>query len=511
MSRMPRPLASHRSSSSLLWAFVFAATCVTGSRNPELGDAELMCQAARSLIDRGTVAIEPLRSDVMQGVDGKHYTKYPLLTVVQCVPALLLKDAAHALAPGDAALEALALGIVPHAVAATLALGIWQLGLGLGADVAAASWLALIVLFTTPLWPAGRALYSEGLQATLVVWIALMTVRARHAKRRSAFVWAGLLCGLAINTKITLCIMPVALLVDQWQLPSRHTRLAQLLLFALPAGCLGVLAWLAYNRLRFGDMLNQGYGAHHDASFGFNVPLAAGLYGLLFSSGKSIFLYAPVLLASLVAIPHWFRQRRRDLWLIAIPCAFTFAVTARWWSWSGDWAWGPRLLLPIVPLAALPLIDVLGSRSRAARASLGLLALLGLYVQVLGVSIDPAQFLKVLHPVTRAVAGKDLDRVRDDLLATHFVPELSPIVGQQWLLVRYMQQRPWTVNSYHPWQSLGLRAWRPHGDPTPTELDFWLDGRSSRTAVLVELGLGLGALLLAAWLLHQLRTARSPQ
>jgi hypothetical protein len=167
-------------------------------------------------------------------------------------------------------------------------------------------------------------------------------------------------------------------------------------------------------------------------------------------------------------------------------------------------------LLPIVPLAALPLIDTLGSRSRAARARLGLLALLGLYVQGLGVSIDAAQFLKVVHPVSRAVAGRDFDaaRVRDDLLAIHFVPELNPIVGQQWLLLRYFQEPSWSVNSYHPWQSLGIRAWRPHGDPTPPELDFWLDARSSRTAVLIEIALGLATLVLAARLLHQLRASR---
>jgi hypothetical protein len=506
---MPPTTPHHRTVSLLLWAFVFAATSFSGSRNPNLGDAELMCHAARSLLDRGTLAIEPVRSDVVQGVDGKHYTKYPLLTVVQCMPALLLQDAAHQFAPGDAAIDALALGIVPHAVAATLAVGTWQLGLALGADVAAATWLALIALFTTPLWPASRALYSEGLQALLIVWITLMALRARHLQRRSAFAWAGLLCGLAINTKITLCIMPIAMLVDQWHVPGKRTRLSHLAFFALPAGCVGVVGWLAYNHLRYGNVLEQGYGAHRDASLGFSVPLSSGVYGLLFSSGKSIFLYAPVLLVSLVAIPHWFRTRRRDLWLIAIPSLFTLAVTARWWSWSGDWAWGPRLLLPIVPLACLLLIDTLQSGTRMARAALGVLALLGLYIQVLGVSIDTAHFLKVMHPVSKNVAGKHLEslQLRDDLLATHFVPELSPIVGQQWLLQRYVQKPGWNKHSYYPWKSLGIGSWRPHGDPTPKELDFWLDSRSSRSAALIELALGLWTLAFGVWLLLRVRAA----
>jgi hypothetical protein len=508
---MPPTPPRHRTVPLLLWAFVFAATSLSGSRNPNLGDAELMCHAARSLLDHGTLAIEPVRADVVQGVGGKHYTKYPLLTVVQCMPALVLQDAAHKLAPGDAAIDALALGSVPHAIAATLALATWQLGVALGADVAVATWLALIVLFTTPLWPGTRALYGEGLQALLVVWITLLALRARHAQRRSAFAWAGLLCGLAINAKVTLCIMPVAMLVDQWRVPRSRARLWHLALFALPAGCLGVVGWLAYNQLRYGDPWTQGYGAHRDASLGFSVPLASGVYGLLFSSGKGIFFYAPVLLVSAVAIPRWFRSRPRDLWLIAIPSLFTLAVTARWWAWSGDWAWGPRLLLPVVPLACLPLIDALASRSRATRATLGVLAVLGLYVQVLGVSLDPAHLLKVMHPVTKAVAGRDLEslQLRDDLLATHFVPELSPIVGTQWLLQRYVLRPRWTNPSYYPWQSLGIGSWRPHGDPTPKELDFWLDSRSSRSATRIALALGVSTLALAIWLLLQVRATRA--
>jgi hypothetical protein len=491
---------------------VFAATCFTGGRNPNVSDARLMCSTARSLLDHATLAIDRMRSDVVEGAHGKHYTKYPLLTVIQCMPALKLRDAVHALAPRDAALEAWALGVVPHAISATLAVGMLRLGLALGANVASAIWLALIALFSTPLWPAGRTLYSENLQAALVVWITFMALQARQANRPAAFLWAGLLCALAINTKIVLCVMPLAILVDQCHAPWNRGRIAHLALLALPAASLGVVAWLTYNKLRFGDVLEQGYGAHRDAALGFSVPLASGVYGLLFSSGKSIFLYAPVLLASLVAMPSWFRSRRRDLWLIAIPTLFTLAVSACWWSWSGDWAWGPRLLLPIVPLACLPLIDALTSASKAQRVAVGVLALSGLYVQLLAVSVDPAHFLQVVRPVSKSVAGPELDSIelRDDLLATHFVPELNPIVGQQWLLTRYVQQPAWNDASYYPWRSLGIRSWRPRGNPTPEHLDFWLDEHASRAAVLLEIALGVSTLALGMSLLHHVRRIRHP-
>jgi hypothetical protein len=494
--------------SLLIWAFVFTVTCFTAGRNPRPGDAALMCQAARSLVQRGTFAIEPTRSDVVRGPDGNHYTKYPLVTVLQCVPALGLRGAVHQLAPEDAMFEAWALAIVPHVVSATLALGTMQLGLAFGASVPAALGLALLVLFTTPLWAAGRSLYSENLQAMLVIWITLMAVRARDEDRWAPFVWGGLLCGLAINTKVTLAVLPLAILVDQCHERWTRTRLVRLLVGALPGVALGVLVFFAYNKLRFGGWLTQGYTAERDGALGFSVSLASGLYGLLLSSGKSVFLYAPILLASVAAVPAWFRTRRRDLWLMAIPTLTTVCVSACWWAWAGDWSWGPRFLTPIVPLACVPIIHHLGRRR--ARPAIVVLAALGLYVQLLSLTVEASSYLKTTRPMTKALVGKQFGSVmiRDGILPVHFVPELNPIVGHQWLLTRYLSQSPWTEQSYYPWRGLGLLSWRPDSDPTPAHLDFWIDASSSRAALLVETALGLLALGLGALLWQHVRRLR---
>ena len=61
----------------------------------------------------------------------------------------------------------------------------------------------------------------------------------------------------------------------------------------------------AYNAVRFGSPAETGYGETAQA---FTTPLYIGLYGLLLSPGKSVFLYAPILLA---AIFGWFPLRRR--------------------------------------------------------------------------------------------------------------------------------------------------------------------------------------------------------
>jgi hypothetical protein len=470
-----------------------------------------MCLVAGSLLDRGSLAIEPVRADVVRGPNGLYYAKYPLLCVVQCLPALLLRDAMQRVAPKDDALQTWALEIVPHALLATLALGIMLLAIELGATLHVAAILSLLTIFTTPLWVAGRDLYSETLQAVLIVYITRLAIRARQADRRAAFVWGGVLCGLALNAKILLVIMPIAILVDQCHERFTRERVAQLAL-AVPGIVAGIVSMLAYNRLRFGDMFAQGYDAHRDAALGFSVSMLSGLYGLLFSSGKSVFLYAPLLLASLVALPGWYRARRRDLCLLAIPSLFTFAVTARWWAWNGDWAWGPRLIVPVIPLLALLLSSWLERPSRARRVGIVILACAGLYVQLLGVAFESSKFLWVVHPFTEAVAGKhDPQLLRDDLLPVHFVPELNPIAGQQWLLTRYVTQASWDAQSDYPWKSLGIPSWRPNKNPTPERLNFWLERGSSGAAWLLQCALVVFALASGALLWRELSRAQRNQ
>src|SRR5205814_1515309 len=73
------------------------------------------------------------------------------------------------------------------------------------------------------------------------------------------------------------------------------------LFFGLPVVAGGLL-YLAWNYWRFGSPFEFGY------SEGFDTPLLVGLYGWFFSSGKSVFLYAPVLILLIGALPRFARR-----------------------------------------------------------------------------------------------------------------------------------------------------------------------------------------------------------
>src|SRR5712691_802344 len=99
------------------------------------------------------------------------------------------------------------------------------------------------------------------------------------------------------------------------------------------------LCW--FNYIRFGSILNFGY-----ASERFGGPFLKNLEGVLFSPGRSPFVYSPILI---FAIPGaWLLYKKeRTLALLCLFIIVAYVVTvARLFNWAGGTSWGSRLLTP---------------------------------------------------------------------------------------------------------------------------------------------------------------------
>ncbi|MFH1017428.1 MAG: hypothetical protein V1798_04490, partial [Pseudomonadota bacterium] len=334
----------------------FFLLLLSSGRTPIWGDAILTSFAARSLVDHRTPDVpRDLRVDVIEGRDGRFYSKYSWVPILLCVPPVLAERFLRSVKSGW--VHRLAVGVSPSVRGGLVASGIAAIGLAFDIPPARLLLVSLLTLFSTPLWYYCRNYYSESAQAVLLVWLFFAALKARHSlvRPRGWLFLAGFLSGMALNTKLLLLGFAASFAV--WYLvPFGRRKLSDLLLYGGLGFTPGLAAWLWLNALRYGSFFSMGYGAERDGSIGLSSPFWPGLYGLLFSSGKSIFVYAPLLLLSVWGSKRAYKRMGSAAFALVVPILLWVMVVVKWWDWSGDAAWGPRLIVPALPLMLLPLL-----------------------------------------------------------------------------------------------------------------------------------------------------------
>jgi hypothetical protein len=150
----------------------------------------------------------------------------------------------------------------------------------------------------------------------------------------------------------------------------------------------GLIGLALFNWIRFASFSNFGYGSET-----FTPHLLEGLYGVLLSPGRSIFIYSPVII---LAIPGALMLYKTDkaFALVCISTVLSYILMAALWDlWDGGWTWGSRLLTPIVPILGFlmaPVIDYAWGKREMIFVIL-IFSFLGLSIQLLALANDPAQ------------------------------------------------------------------------------------------------------------------------
>ncbi|MBM3807535.1 MAG: hypothetical protein FJW22_05000 [Acidimicrobiia bacterium] len=363
-----------------LFLFFQALYALTSSGNVfRLPDEfEVYFQVER-LIDAGDLSV-PQALEITQGsssvffgrigIDGKPYAPYGPLVAVLAVPH-------HLLGRGLAAV--MGIGRVPRAqglawlifvggvtmlaaatAAALTVAGFHRAVIALGTPAPMALGLSIVLGGATVLWPYGTSFFSEAFLAAAFIWAAVMLIEARRAQHPSRrIVLAAALIIIAGLTKVTSLIMApafVAAVLAETRISwTQRTRVALAL-----GGAIGVAAamQLGWNAYRFGSPFEFGYDWTETIPVmparAFSVAeLPRGIAVLLFAPGKSLLLWAPILLVSLLnAADTW----RRDRGLAAgalTAFALGVLVYGAYLFPEGGYAHGPRHVVPIVPLLAL--------------------------------------------------------------------------------------------------------------------------------------------------------------
>lgn len=330
-----------------------------------------------------------------------------------------------------------------------LMLFFWFLGF-FSTSVAHRVLLTLALGLATNLYPYSQVLYAHAAASALafagMTCLYLLRRPPPHGGRLTVFfrrnplaccVAAGLALGSAVLFEYQTVVIFALGVVYAWT-QSRPRAVGALLLGAAPP----VLAALTMNALEYGNPFTTGYSGH-SVSFhhayshgpaGFSWPPSLdALWGMSFSPYHGLFFLSPFLLAAVPGYLMWRRQPFIEWWpFLATPIAYWVAMSM-YPTWTAGFSIGPRLLIPMVPFLAVPIVFVLDHGTPGKRRWL-LFILLGLsflnvWVQTVGGTGYPnARYADPLFDYSLPAL------LHGDLRASLGTIVLAPLVGSRSLL-----------------------------------------------------------------------------
>jgi hypothetical protein len=268
-----------------------------------------------------------------------------------------------------------------------------------------AVWLALAYGLGTCVWSSSsQALWQHG---PMEFFLALGTYFLLQKQRPCAAYWVGLSYALAFVCRPTAAVVVAAAAI--YYLVCDRRAVLRFVVAGLPVA----LLLAAYNLHLFGTLIalgqvNVGGGApasvQAPAAFTllpvaaaatqgstatqlFHTSLLQGLGGILISPSRGLLVFCPVVVFAFWGLVRVFRDSRfvalRPVGLAALAL---FLVVARWFGWTGGWAYGPRLLADAGTLLAFLAIPVAEEirRSRTRAAAFGVCLAWSVAVQVVG-------------------------------------------------------------------------------------------------------------------------------
>lgn len=284
-------------------------------------------------------------------------------------------------------------------------------------------WTLALIGCASTWWPYTKLDFSEPLIAT-ILFAGFVLMRFGHPV-------PGMLVAASTISIRTDALILVALLGGWWLLQERTvSTVLKAGVAVLPA----LLVVFAANWVRYHSPFDHGYDGEV-----FSTPLALGLTGILFSPGKSVFLFSPPLILGFFG---WRRFRERpgmqlDATLFLGIFLAQLLVYSRWWDWSSDDAWGIRFMVPSVVLMCIPAVELIQRRLFVAAAGVA-----GVAVQILAVTAGGLDYLVMIreHQAERQalfVSGRN----RVDFQDIRFNPRYSQI-GGNWILLRELLRVP---------------------------------------------------------------------
>jgi len=402
-----------------VFLFFLSVYLLTGQGSIQSADGKIMYLLTQAMVENHRLSFS---ERVSQGdSEGEKYSKYGIGMSVLAVPFYLTGKALSSVLPVAPSYATLfCVSMINALITALSCLLIYCFGCErFGFPHRTSVLLALGYGLTTIAWFYSEDFMSEPATSLLMLTAVYLLTERDAAQKNRALLLAGVFLGLALTLRLaTLVAVPGFLLylafAKEKNLPRNiKETVLDSARFLVPIACFICLIFL-YNYVRFQDFLETGY------EKGFGTGGWTGLLGILFSPGKSVFLYNPLLLVGCLAWPVFIKIRSKMSWLFGWIILAHLALFSFWHSWYGGSGWGPRLMLVVLPYLILPVGFLLEGAKGKARAGIVAVMILGFLIQIPSVTVNISRYYYDLRQQYE-------ERAHDMLL---YSPAYSPLIGQ---------------------------------------------------------------------------------
>lgn len=179
---------------------------------------------------------------------------------------------------------------------------------------------------------------------------------------------------------------------------------------------LALMGHFFINYLKYGSFLKSGY--ENEA---FSTSLIYGLYGLLFSSGRGFLIYSPPMILAFFCVARFWKKHPLPAALVVFAALIRLYLFAKWCKWHGGLSWGPRYIIPLVPLLGLMVNETLLKFKKftsGIRMLIVIIILTGFAVQIIAVLVSPTKTNTNIYPLIYSDENQSL-----------FIPQISAITG----------------------------------------------------------------------------------